>query len=416
MTVVADSLPLFETQTPEDQAALAAALTAASASGTPVYPIGGGTSLDYGLPPTAPGIGLALTGLHRVVDYPARDMTVTVEAGITLAALAGTLAGERQWLPVEGAQPHRATLGGLMATAFSGTRRYGYGTMRDYVIGMTAVDARGVAFKAGGRVVKNVAGYDFCKLLTGSLGTLGVISQITLKVRPIPERSAFLSCELRDFGTAEKLLAAIVNSRTTPVAVELLCGPMWREQSSLGTLTAGSIGRLVVGLEGTAGEVDWMLAQLASEWRELGVSSSHVVAGDETANLWEALQEFSALPDAPLVLRSSVVPSRTVEYIQLVQELDPQASIQAHAGNGIVIARFNKFDAADVSRGLIARLQPAAQNAGGGAVVLSSTLEGWTRQALWGNVGPAASWMSKIKRQFDPQNLLNPGRFAYDIS
>jgi glycolate oxidase FAD binding subunit len=415
MPAVASPLPLTESQTPADQAALAAALAAAHARGTAVYPIGGGTSLDFGLPATTPGIGLNTTQLSRVIDYPARDMTVTVEAGITLDALAATLAAERQWLPVEGAQPQAATLGGLMATAFSSARRYGYGTLRDYVIGMTAVDVRGVAFKTGGRVVKNVAGYDFCKLLTGSLGTLGVISQVTLKVRPIPERSAFLVCNLPDLNVAERLLAALVDSGTTPAAVELLLGPHWREHSALGTLPAGSISRLAVGLEGTAEEVDWMLTRLAAEWNALGVTFTHVVPPDHAQQLWETLREFPGASDAPLVLKASVVPSNTTRFVQLVQELDPQASIQAHAGNGIVIARFASFDAGDVSRGLIARLHPAAQQWGGNAVVLSSMLDGWTRQALWGNASAAAPWMAKVKRQFDPQNLLNPGRFAYDM-
>jgi glycolate oxidase FAD binding subunit len=414
MTAVASGLPLVETRAPENQAALAAEIASAHVEGVAIYPIGGGTSLDYGLPANTPGRGLALLALNRIVDYPARDMTVTVEAGITLDELTKTLAAERQWLPVEGAQPHRATLGGLMATAWSGPRRFGYGTLRDYVIGVTAVDVRGVPFKAGGRVVKNVAGYDFCKLLTGSLGTLGVISQITLKVKPIPERSEFLVCELRDWDTAERLLAALVESRVTPAAVELVTGPLWREHASLGTLTAGEVGRLIVGLEGTAAEVEWMLAQLAREWQALGVGNSRVVAGDVARSLWEILNEFPALPDAPLVLKSSVLPSRTTEYIRLVQSLDGEASIQAHAGNGIVISRFAKFDAGDVSQSLIGKLQPAAQSSGGSAVVLSSNLDGWTRQARWGNLGDASIWMGRIKRQFDPQNLLNPGRFAYD--
>ncbi len=132
-------------------------------------------------------------------------------------------------------QPAAATLGGVVATAFSGPRRYGYGTMRDYVIGITAVDGRGTPFKAGGRVVKNVAGYDFCKLLTGSLGTLGVITQVTLKVRPLPERSRVSGVRTaRSDAVAERLLAALVDSATTPTAVELLLGPRWREHASLG--------------------------------------------------------------------------------------------------------------------------------------------------------------------------------------
>ena len=97
--------------------------------------------------------------------------------------------------------------------------------MRDYVIGISAVDGRGMAFKGGGRVVKNVAGYDFCKLLTGSLGTLGVITQVTLKVKPLPERRRLVACRLRDLEQAEQLLAALVTSQTTPAAIELLVGP-----------------------------------------------------------------------------------------------------------------------------------------------------------------------------------------------
>ncbi len=416
MSTAVDSLPLSETHSPADQAALAALVGDCYQRAAAIYPIGGGTSLGYGLPASVPGVGVTLGQLNRIVDYPARDMTITVEAGITLDALANTLAKERQWLPVEGAQPASATLGGLVATASSGPRRYGYGTMRDYVIGITAVDGRGNAFKAGGRVVKNVAGYDFCKLLTGSLGTLAVISQMTLKVRPLPESTALLSCSLRDFAAAERLLAALVNSTVTPSAVELLAGPAWRDHASLGVLTAGYCGRLVVGLEGSKQEVDWMLGRLTDEWHSLGINEAHVVAGDAATSLWRDLREFPSDGDAPLVIKASLPPSRTAEFAQLALEIDPQASILSHAGNGIVIVKFSQFDAADISRKWIGRLQPAAQLAGGSTAVLSSTLDGLTRQAVWGNAMPAHVWMTKVKRQFDPKNLLNPGRFVYDPS
>jgi glycolate dehydrogenase FAD-binding subunit len=416
MSALIELLPLIETHSPQDQAALVALVAEAHAAGTPMYPIGGGTSLDYGLTPVEPGIGISLANLNRIIDYPARDMTITAEAGITLDTLAKALAAERQWLPVESPQSEVATLGGLVATAFSGPRRYGYGTMRDYVIGITAVDGRGTAFKAGGRVVKNVAGYDFCKLLTGSLGTLGVISQVTLKIRPLPECSAFLVCDLRELDRAERLLAAIVDSATTPVAVELLFGPHWREHASLGMLTAGAVGRLAVGLEGGGGEVEWMLAKLAEEWRALGVTAPRAIVDDAARRLWHDLGEFPAVAEAPLVFKASMLPSRSVSFIQLVLELDPQASIEAHAGNGVVIVRFSRFDAADVSRLLIGRIHPAARLAGGNAVVLSSTVSPLTRPAVWGGATGATAWMDKVKRQFDPKNLLNPGRFVYDVS
>lgn len=399
---------------PADQAALAAAVAEAHATGTAIYPLGGGTSQSYGLPASRPGIGLSLSGLNRVIDYPARDMTITVEAGIAMDQLAATLATERQWLPIDAPQSATATLGGVMATAWSGARRYGYGTMRDYVIGTSAVDGRGDVFKAGGRVVKNVAGYDFCKLLTGSLGTLGVITQVTLKIKPLPESSAFLVCDVHDLRMADRLTAAIVNSATTPSAVEVLMGPAWRDDTPLGLLTAGAVGRLAVGLDGTAAEVEWMLAQLAAEWEALGVTAARSIDGQQASELWKALGEFPAQGDSPLVVKASLVPSRAVQFAELVLSIDRQASIQIHAGNGIVMARFAQFDAGEVSRSLIGKLQPIAQQSGGSCVVLSSTLSGLTRQAVWGGTVAASPWMAQVKRQFDPKNILNPGRFVYD--
>ena len=170
-----DSLPLSDTLTPADQAELRRTVREAFDDNTPIYPWGGGTSLGFGLPPRDTGIGLSLLGLKRVVEHAARDMTVTAEAGISIDALSAVLAKENQRLPIDLPNAHRATLGGVIATNTSGARRFAHGTMRDYVIGITAVDGRGTMFHGGGRVVKNVAGYDFCKLLTGSLGTLGII-------------------------------------------------------------------------------------------------------------------------------------------------------------------------------------------------------------------------------------------------
>src|SRR4029077_853691 len=130
---------------------------------------------------------------NRVIDYPARDMTITVQAGLPIAVLQRTLATENQRLPLDVPRPELATLGGALATNVSGPRRYGFGTLRDYVIGITTVNDEGHEVKAGGRVVKNVAGYDLCKLHVGALGTLGVITQVTLKLRPLPEHQQLIA-------------------------------------------------------------------------------------------------------------------------------------------------------------------------------------------------------------------------------
>src|SRR3569833_3214879 len=179
---------------PATQSELADVIQHAHASSTPIYPIGGGTTEGFGAVPKRAGWGRSLSQLNGIVDYAARDMTITVESGITMQAIADVLSAERQRLPIDTADAWGATLGGVIAANANGPRRFGCGTIRDYVIGISAVDGRGTAFKAGGRVVKNVAGYDFCKLLTGSLGTLGVITQVTLRLKPKAEANALAVC------------------------------------------------------------------------------------------------------------------------------------------------------------------------------------------------------------------------------
>lgn len=411
MASTSDSLPLTRTAVPADQAELASIVRQACESESAMYPIGGGTCLEFGLPARRPGLGISLAGLNRVVDYPARDMTITVEAGIRMSALAQTLAHERQQLPIDAPRAEEATLGGILATNFSGPRRYGYGTVRDYVIGISAVDGRGTPFKGGGRVVKNVAGYDFCKLLTGSLGTLGIISQITLKLKPLPEASALVTCEVPDLLGAEQLLAALVDSATTPAAIELLAGPAWPDAGDLAVSPGAA--RLAVGLEGTVPEVDWMVEQLSAEWHAQGVTAFQTLRAEAARRAWSRLVDFAAAGESPLVLKANVVPGAVTRIVELLRQVDPQVSLQAHAGNGIVLARLANFSAADTSRVLIGRLQPACVAAGGNLVVWSCPGGELTRQAVWGGSRDDAPVMRAVKRQFDPRDLLNPGRFVY---
>jgi glycolate oxidase FAD binding subunit len=276
--------------------------------------------------------------------------------------------------------------------------------MRDYVIGISAVEGRGMPFKGGGRVVKNVAGYDFCKLLTGSLGTLGVITQVTLKIRPLPEKSALVSCEVANLEAADRLLAALVASRTTPAAVELVAGPAWETNC-----------RVLVGLEGTEAEVDWMCRTLTDEWKALGIVESQTATGEKATELWRRLRDFPTDRNAPLVLKVAVRPSEVVRFVALAQAVDAKASIQAHAATGVIHFRFSDFSTADISRHLVGQLQPETRLAGGNCIVLSSEgLGELPRQAQWGPVDPATHWMVQVKRQFDPRNILNPGRFVFE--
>jgi FAD/FMN-containing dehydrogenase len=237
---------------------------------------------------------------------------------------------------------------------------------------------------------------------------------VTLKIRPLPQQSVLLACDLADWEQTEKLLASLVHAEGVPAAVELLVGKAWNDDAALGPMRPGAVARLVVGLEGTEAEVAWMREQLAAQWQELGARDMRLVADDAAAELWASLRDFSAQEGAPLVLKASIRPSAVTSFVRLALEIDPQVSIQAHAGSGIVLVRFSQFDAGQVSRSLVARLHPAARAAGGHAVVLSSSgLGELTHQAQWGPADEAVQWMEKVKRQFDPRGLLNPGRFVY---
>jgi glycolate oxidase FAD binding subunit len=417
----AELLPLSDTLTPADQAELAQILREAHDDGTPIYPIGGGASLDFGLPPRDTGIGLSMRGLRRVIDYPARDMTITVEAGITIDSLVATLAKEKQRLPIDLPDAHRATLGGVIATNTSGARRYANGSMRDYVIGITAVDGRGTLFHGGGRVVKNVAGYDFCKLLTGSLGTLAAITQVTLKVKPIPTHSRFVTCRMKNWPMAERILAALIKSKTSPTAIELLTGPAWNHDGLLGEFTERDVAHVLVGLEADEPEVEWMASALWNEFRLLGVAAD-ILPDSHTSPLWMRLAQFPVEAKSPLVVKATLRPGRACEFIERLIKIDPKCSVQSHAGNGIVIARFSesiaesgaKSAAGGISKLIVSQLQPAANELGGQVIVLSCANPGeLTRQCWWGNSGDSAPLMEDVKRQFDPKHLLNRGRFVY---
>jgi len=391
-----------DTVEPQVQQDVSTAIHRAFEANTAIYPTGGGTSLGFGLPARREGLGLSTASLNRVVDYPARDMTITVEAGITMKSLAETLAKENQLLPVDVPMADRATLGGVIATNWNGPRRFGYGNIRDYVIGIHAVDGHGRAFKGGGQVVKNVAGYDFCKLLTGSLGTIGVITQVTLKVKPIPEAFALATSSISNLEVAEHVLSRLVHSDTTPSAIELLAGPNW--SSPL---------QLVVRLDGTRSEVEWMEERLAEELLHDTSLQTEMLRGEEAVPLWKQLVEFTS-QESPLTIRANVVASGTTKIVEAAQSIDPNCSIQAHAGNGVVFVSFSEFPGEGLSRTILGQLQPLATSLHGSVIVVSNPSHSeMTHQCVWGGNHVAFSVASKIKHQFDPKDILNPGRFVY---
>ncbi len=401
-------IPLSTTHEATSANDVAEMIRSAANERTPIYPLGGKTSLDCGLPAKRPGIGLSLAKMTKVIDYPARDMTITVESGITMSELAKLLATEGQQLPFDVPNAEAATLGGVVATNHNGPRRFGYGSIRDFVIGIEAVDGAGNTFHGGGRVVKNVAGYDFCKLLTGSMGTIGVITQLTMKLRPVPQASDLVIAPLANTKTAESILDAMASREIPVAALQWLAGPAWKGFSEL---PPASEGWLVARLEGTSFEVTWMRDRLMKVWS--AAANVIPVAYLSEKKLWPAIVDFSRRP-AALTLKASVRPSQVVSWVQACREVDSNVSICAQAASGMIYASFEQMPQLGVARGLIGKLQPAAVSAGGNVVVYAGQLGSEaTQQAVWGNGGDPLAVMQEIKRRFDPHNILNPGRFVF---
>jgi len=391
---------------PASVAELGDCIRTASAAGQAVYPIGGGTMLGQGLPPTKPGVAVNTARLDQVLDYPARDMTVTVQAGITLSRLSDLLAAENQRLPIDVPNADRATLGGALAVNVSGPRRYGFGTLRDYVIGISVVNDEGQEVKAGGRVVKNVAGYDLCKLYVGSLGTLGVISQVTLKLKPRPEAHALLTlgCGSDALGP---LLDALHRSRTRPVCVELLNAAAARVVG----LLLDSPWVLVAGFEDNREAVSWQVQQLIKEVAA-GLGTAVTVLAEKSAEpLWSALTEFATWSEACLTFRANVLPSTVAAFCREAADLPDALLLQAHAGNGIVIGHaggdLTAARAAAMLKGLLATAAAARGN-----LIVTHCPPAWKAGLpVWGAPRDDAWLMRRVKDALDPSGLFNPGRF-----
>lgn len=404
-----------ELRRPASQDELRETVLQAVQAKTPIYPAGGDTAQRHGMAISRSGVRLDMAGLSRVVDYPDRDMTITVEAGMTIAELQRSLARHGQRIPVDVPQADRATVGGVVARASSGPRRYGYGTIRDYVIGITAVDGHGTLFHGGGRVVKNVAGYDFCKLLVGSLGTLAVITQVTFKVRPLAEASAFVTCEIPSFSRGEEILAALVSSEATPAAIEVLFGPIWKDDALLGSQDPKGVGRIVVGLEGTRSEVAYMVEQLSEEWHQLGVAHLQTIPPDMADRVWERLTVFSSMEiESPVALMFHVLPRHVGDLCEKIAAADSKASVLAHAGNGTVLARMDGATPDKMLHLLVQEMLPAAVAAGGTVQVYSCPVpQDFTRSVMWGAPPNDVRCQLAVKEKFDPHNLLNPGRYWF---
>jgi glycolate oxidase FAD binding subunit len=370
---------------PASTAETAEVLREASARGLTVVARGTGTKQSWGAPPAEVDLVVDTTNLSRVVEHAAGDLIVHAEAGITLAALQETVAPAGQRLALDPLCP--GTLGGLIATAGSGPLRYSHGAVRDLLIGITLVRADGVVAKAGGKVVKNVAGYDLGKLLAGSWGSLGVITEATFRLHPLPATSRWVAVPVDGATDADALVQAVVHSQTVPSAVEL-------------DRPADDPATLAILVEGTEAGVAARVAAL----RDLLGGTPEVrdtppgwwgrpPVGDTLLKLTHEIAGLPRLLDA--------LDTATARH-------GGRAAVRGSAGVGILHATL-PGDAEAVGA-VVAELRTASAAWGGDVVVL----DGPSEVDPWGPVR-GLDLMRRVKDQFDPEHRLAPGRFVGGI-
>ncbi|OEU93803.1 hypothetical protein AN215_01290 [Streptomyces abyssalis] len=356
---------------------------------------GAGTALEWGAPVAETGLVLETSGLDRMISHAPEDWTVGVEAGMPLTRLQEVLAPAGQWLPVEPPTGgDGATLGGLLACGDAGPCRLKYGSLGDLVIGATLVLADGTVARTGGDVIKNVAGYDLVKLMAGSLGAFGLAVRLNLRVHPLPEATATLALPVDDAEGALTAARAVMRSPLEPVAVE------WDGQ------------RLLIRFQGTAESVAER-GRLAPDVP--GLAAARVLGEDAARAAWQRLSRLVRGEDGETVLRAGTHPARLPALLRRLNELTTGGAVEAELVSGVaqglhtVVLRGG--DAAEHAACLTAWRESVY--GAGGSVTLRRRREGVDAlAAAWGPAPPAVAVLRSLKRQFDPDDLCAPGRFA----
>jgi glycolate oxidase FAD binding subunit len=359
--------------------------------------------------PTRLDLVLDTTSLDRVIEYEPADLTVTVEAGVRFSRLQELLRAEGQFLALDPPATPDSTIGGIIATNASGPLRFAYGTARDLVIGTRVANPDGHLTRAGGRVVKNVAGYDLNKLYVGSLGTVGVLVELSFKLAPIPPAQALIVGRFEGAGSARSLLNAVLHSPLSPMAVELL-GPPAAETAGLarGLTVVLRVGGYPQAVERQARDLGALIAEHGGQ------------RVDAAEDAWDTIQNMALRARRDVLLKAAAPIAHSVALVDLLERelarFDPV--VWAHAGNGVAYAACAAPDESlALARNALleSRRQVAALGSNALLVVEHCPARLKDNFDVWGNPGDGLGLMRAIKQQLDPRGTLNPGRYVGGI-
>lgn len=378
-----------------------AVMKLAHEKGLRVAPRGSGTKIGWGNPPSEVDLVVSTARLDKILEHAAGDLVARVEAGVKLEDLQKELSGANQMLALDPPEAG-ATVGGIVAANASGPRRLRYGTVRDLLIGITVVLPNGTVAKAGGKVVKNVAGYDLGKLFTGSLGTLGLIVETIWRLHPVAEASRTVVVDVESPEAAGATVQSLMHSTLVPTMIEV-----HRPNSNGGTVAV-----LIEGIE------PGVVAQATSA---LEITRHHgtprILEGDEVGGFWEDALKTPWEPDG-VGLKIGALPAELPNILELVSAAAGRNAVTArvtgHAATGVTLVGLSGGDE-DGRAATVRELREIVGSGEGSVVVVQGSPELKRKVDAWGPVGDALTLMRRVKGRFDPGGLMNPGRFVGGI-
>lgn len=375
-----------------------------------VMPTGSGSKLGIGNLGEKTDFILSTTGLNKVVEYEPADLTVTVEAGIRLGNLQRELAQHRQFLPIDPPYSDRCTIGGIISSNSSGPLRHQHGTARNLVLGMKVLRPDGTVVKSGGKVVKNVAGYDTNKLYIGAFGTLGIITESTLKLAPLPTQQAILAVQFQKIQDAAISGLNIVRSQILPSFVILCTNFTYIDLDN-------SKPTVIMGFGGEEETISWQTNSAQTLMKQNGAISVNLIDRESQKSIRHAIQEFPAVDNTSNTVLVKVNLKRTdvAEFVETAQEVTENMIVLL--GNGVLYLKISVNTNDDI-RSLVKTLTQLRQNVKdvkGNFIIESAPHELKRQMDVWGSIEGTHNLMKQVKTTFDAGNNLNPGRFVSSI-
>jgi glycolate oxidase FAD binding subunit len=394
-----------------------------------IIPRGNGTKMGMGGIPQKTDIILLTGRLNRITDGDSENLTLSAQGGITLNEVQKSLAkvGKGYFLPLDPPFTERATLGGIVATNSSGPRRLLYGTARDLIIGTKAVFPNGDLIISGGKTVKNVSGYDMCKLLIGSYGTLGIICEITFKLLPLPGKEETFSLSFAKLEDADGFAREVRSSQLVPSSIEILNSIAVQNMKSSISMPSDGNYLIAVGLEGVAESIDRQISEMSEMGKKYGTLAAMTLTSEKHLAFWIAIRDFSngLTVNYPnfISLKSNFLISKSGEmlgnYEKIAREFGIDCAFISHAGSGILYSYIllgkNFRSKIDSFTELIEKLTAEAIKNEGNLVVEWSPLSIKKNVDVWGRSRGDYIVMRRLKEQIDPAGILNVGRFVGGI-